>query len=186
MTDVKFISDLIDQLETDYAIDPARIYANGLSNGGGMSYLLACELSDRIAAIGSVAGAYTYPSDLCQPERPMPLIAFHGTADPIVPFSGGPSESFDVPFPNVPAWMSAWAERNQCAAETDLPSVAEVSGVAYNQCSQSAEVVFYTIKGGGHSWPGGDPLPTWIVGETSQSISATDLMWQFFLEHPMR
>jgi len=96
--DVIFIADLIDSLSAQYNIDPARIYVNGFSNGGGMTFLLGCELADRIAATGTVAGAFVLPFEECAPSRPMPLIAFHGTADPIVPFLGGPSESFDIPF----------------------------------------------------------------------------------------
>jgi polyhydroxybutyrate depolymerase len=183
--DVDFISELIDHLSILYNIDPARVYANGLSNGGGMSYLLACRLSDRIAAIGSVAGAYTYPLQNCSPSRPVPLIAFHGTADPVVPFQGGPSESFDVPFPNVPAWMAAWAERNQCAQTSEFQVSANIRGVTYSDCAQNAEVVFYTIDGGGHTWPGGNPLPVWITGPTSTEIDATRVTWAFFEKHPM-
>ena len=92
MADVVFISDLIDTLSAEYNIDPARIYANGLSNGGGMSFLLGCALSDRIAAIGGVAGAYALPLEDCLPSRPVPMIIFHGTVDAIVPYLGGPSE----------------------------------------------------------------------------------------------
>lgn len=185
--DTQFISDLIDHLEKQYLIDPMRIYANGLSNGGGMSYLLSCELSGRIAAIGSVAGAYLYPLDECTPQRPVPLIVFHGTADPVVPYLGGPSRSFNVPFPNIPAWVKGYALHNQCAPAPEIfPSSGnDISGMHYSGCSQGAEVIFYTIAGGGHSWPGGNPIPKWIVGNTSQSISATQLMWEFFQTHPM-
>ena len=183
--DVLFISDLINQLEANYNIDPDRIYANGLSNGGGMSYLLACQMSERIAAVGGVAGAYTYPVKQCSPSRPVPFIAFHGDADPVVPYFGGPSRSFDIPFPSVPDWMEAWAERNQCTQKTSIPQEEEVFGVHYEDCSQNAEVIFYTIQGGGHTWPGGNPLPAWLVGTTSQTVSATELMWDFFEEHPL-
>lgn len=183
--DVQFISDLIDELERNFNIDPLRIYTNGLSNGGGMSYLLACKMADRIAAIGSVAGAYTYPVDQCSPNRPVPLIAFHGTADPVVPYQGGPSRSFEIPFPEVPDWMQAWADRNQCRETVEIPREGEVSGVQYDDCSQNAEVDFYTIHGGGHAWPGGEPIPAWIVGYTSQQIDATRLMWDFFKQHPL-
>ncbi len=184
--DVKFISDLVDKLETEYNIDPARVFANGLSNGGGMSYLLACSLADRIAAIGGVSGAYTYPLDRCNPSRPVPLIAFHGDADPIVPYLGGPSRSFNIPFPSVPEWMQGWAARNQCKTTTSIPQAGDVSGTAWTDCSQNADVTFYTIAGGGHSWPGGDPIPAWIVGKTSQDINATRVMWQFFEQHPLK
>jgi polyhydroxybutyrate depolymerase len=186
MIDVKFISDLIDTLEKRYNIDPTRIYTNGLSNGGGMSTVLACALSDRIAAIGSVSGAYVFPLAKCNPTRPVPLIAFHGTADQVVPYMGGPSRSFDVPFPVISDWVHQWASKNQCGVDAvALPQVGAVSGIRYTGCAQNAEVVFYTIAGGGHSWPGGDPLPKWIVGETNQEIDATRIIWAFFQQHPL-
>lgn len=184
--DVQFISDLIDKLEAEYNIDPARIYANGLSNGGGMSYLLACKMADRIAAIGGVSGAYTYPIDQCSPSRPVPLIAFHGDADPVVPYLGGPSRSFDIPFPSIPDWMQGWADLNQCKTAAPIARQGEISGSAWSECNQNADVIFYTIAGGGHSWPGGDPIPAWIVGKTSQQIDATRVMWQFFEQHPLK
>jgi polyhydroxybutyrate depolymerase len=89
MKDVRFISELIDTLERSYNIDSTRIYANGLSNGGGMSFALSCTLSNRIAAVGMVAAAQTLPWSWCTDPRPVPMIAFHGTADPDVPYNGG-------------------------------------------------------------------------------------------------
>jgi polyhydroxybutyrate depolymerase len=186
--DVDFINSLIDQLEADYDIDPQRIYANGHSNGGGMTFMLTCTLSDRIAAAGSVSGAYLYPWRQCQNQRPVPLIAFHGTADPIVPYSGGPSRSFDLPFEDVPTWIGQYAAHNGCQSKPqELPAAKEVTGVRYTGCNQGADVVFYTIAGAGHSWPGSaSPLPEWIVGTTTRSIDATSQMWQFFSEHPLQ
>ncbi|HET7010631.1 MAG TPA: PHB depolymerase family esterase [Anaerolineales bacterium] len=181
LADVVFISDLIDELELIYNIDPARIYANGISNGGGMSFLLGCALSDRIAAIGGVAGLYVYPLEACRPSRPVPMIALHGTADAIVPYLGGPSRGPEMQLPSIPEWMAARAKLNGCdATPTALPTSGEVSGIRYSDCDQGAEVDFYTIEGGGHTWPGGDPLPGWIAGPTSQDISATRVMWEFF------
>jgi polyhydroxybutyrate depolymerase len=186
LVDVRFISDLIDELEQDYAIDPTRIYVNGMSNGGGMTYLLACKLSERIAAVGGVAGAYLYPLEDCLPERPVPLIAFHGTTDPIVPFSGGPSRSFEIPFPVIPDWMAAYAVNNGCnPIPAKLPEQGAASGVAYGDCDAGADVVFYTIEGGGHTWPGGEPLPVWLTGPTTVDVNATRLMWGFFMAHPL-
>jgi polyhydroxybutyrate depolymerase len=185
--DVQFVSDLIDRLEAQYNIDPARIYASGISNGGGMSYLLACTLSDRIAAVGSVAGAYIYPMSDCLPTRPVPMMVFHGDADQIVPYLGGPSRSFDLPFPSIPQWVQMYAAFNKCqATPQQIDGLAvDVSGVYYGDCAANAEVVFYTIAGGGHSWPGGNPLPVWITGQTSQGIDATRTIWQFFQRHPL-
>ena len=181
--DLTFISDLIDQLEEQYNIDPARIFANGLSNGGGMSFVLSCELSGRIAAVGMVSGAYLLPWDECQPARKVPMIVFHGTADGIVPYYGGPSRSFDLPFPNIPEWIGMASERNGCSGTPEeIPSSGDVSGLRYTGCE--ADLVFYTITGGGHAWPGGDPMPEWIVGYTTDDIDATRTMWEFFEAHP--
>jgi polyhydroxybutyrate depolymerase len=181
MVDVFFISELIDELGRQYNIDPARVYANGLSNGGGLSYVLGCTLSDRIAAVGSVSGAYVYPLDECNPSRPVPMIAFHGTGDPIVPYQGGPSRDSGISFPVIPDWMAARAELNACdGSPAELPASGEASGIRYSGCAQEADVVLYTIHGGGHAWPGGEPMPAWIVGYTTQDINATRVMWEFF------
>jgi polyhydroxybutyrate depolymerase len=186
MTDVRFISELIDTLEAAYNIDPSRIYANGLSNGGGMSFVLSCTLSDRIAAVGMVAAAQTLPWKWCTDQRPMPMIAFHGTRDPIVPYNGGTTWISSRPFPNVPRWTANWAERNRCAPQpADSLVAADVTRRAYTGCADHAAVTLYTVEGGGHTWPGGKPLPEWLAGTTSQSIDATSLMWDFFREHPL-
>ncbi len=184
--DVVFISDLIDRLAGQYNIDLSRVYANGLSNGGGMSYLLACKLSERIAAIGSVAGAYLLPLEQCNPARTVPMIVFHGTDDPIVPFTGGPSEAFDHNFPVIPEWVAGWADRNACREPPlDLPVQGDVSGIHYAHCADGAACMFYTIHGGGHSWPGGGSLPQFIVGSTNHDIRATRLMWKFFQQYTL-
>jgi polyhydroxybutyrate depolymerase len=182
--DVTFISDLIDTLAAEYNIDPARVYANGLSNGGGMSFVLACALSERIAAVGMVAGAYGYAWEKCAPARPVPAIVFHGTADPIVPFEGGGDSGSSAGLPEIAGWVDTLADRNGCAAEAlALPRSGAVNGAAYADCA--ADVVFYTIDGGGHTWPGGEPLPEWITGSTTQEIDATRTMWEFFVQHPL-
>jgi polyhydroxybutyrate depolymerase len=185
--DVRFISELIDKLESDYNIDPARIYANGLSNGGGMTFVLSCTLSDRIAAAGLVAAAQTLPWSWCTDRRPVPMIAFHGTADPIVPYNGGTSWNTPDSFPNVSMWAAKWARRNRCGPSPAESAVApDVTRREYTHCADDASVVLYTIRGGGHSWPGGKPLPEWFVGPTSRSIDATSQMWAFFRAHRLR
>lgn len=184
MRDVTFISDLIDKLEADYNIDPSRIYANGLSNGGGMSFLLSCRMSDRIAAIGTVAGAFNLPWDDCKPSRPVPTMVFHGTEDPIVPYGGGRYHDSDFFFPAIPDWVAMLAQRNGCDAQPGkLPPSGQVSGIRYTGCA--ADVTFYTITGGGHTWPGGNPIPERIAGYTSQDIDATRTLWEFFQSHPL-
>lgn len=179
--DVRFISALIDTLKKSYNIDTTRIYANGLSNGGGMSFALSCALSNRIAAVGMVAAAQTLPWRRCADQRPVPMIAFHGTADPVVPYNGGPSWISSRPFPNVPRWTANFAKRNRCdSTAADSVIAPDVVRRAYTGCAGGAPVVLYTIRGGGHTWPGGMQLPEWFVGRTTRSIDATRLMWEFF------
>jgi polyhydroxybutyrate depolymerase len=186
MKDVRFISELIDTLRAAYNIDSTRIYANGLSNGGGMSFVLSCTLSDRIAAVGMVAAAQTLPWSWCTEHRAVPMIAFHGTADPEIPYNGGSSWISPRPFPSTPRWAANWARRNRCGANPVESTVAaDVTRRAYTNCADDAAVVLYTIQGGGHTWPGGTPLPKWFVGRTTRSINATSLMWSFFGEHPL-
>ena len=186
MQDVTFISDLIDKLETEYNLDPTRIYVNGLSNGGGMAVVLSCKLPERIAAIGSVSGAYPFSWSECHPTRPVPAIIFHGTSDPIVPYLGGKSEASGFSLPSIPDWIVTLARYNGCAnAPLSLPATGDVSGIQFINCASNGDVVFYTIERGGHSWPGGEPLPEFIVGSTNQDIDATKVMWEFFQQHPL-
>ena len=187
MPDVVFISELIDKLETSHNIDSARIYANGLSNGGGMTFALSCTLSHRIAAFGPVAAAVTLPLDWCPDSRPAPMIAFHGTADRFTPYTGAKVWLAPKPFPSIPEWTADWARRNRCApTPVESAAASDVTRLEYTDCADDASVMFYTIKGGGHTWPGGQPMPEWLVGPTSQSIDATSLMWAFFRQHPLR
>ena len=182
--DVRFISDLIGTLRAAYNIDSTRVYADGLSNGGGMAFVLSCTLSDRIAAVGMVASAQLLPFDWCTDPRAVPMIAFHGTADRTVPYHGGKSWVAPVEFPDMPTWAADWARRNRCGAKPVESAVAaDVTRLEYSHCADDAPVVLYTVNGGGHSWPGGGPLPEWLVGPTSHSIDATGLMWTFFREH---
>lgn len=179
--DVKFISSLIDTVSAHYNVDQSRIFANGLSNGGGMSFALSCMLPNRIAAIGVVAGAQTLSWRWCADRRPMPMIAFHGTADTHVPYNGGSSWIASSPFPNLPKWTATWARRNQCDdAPEDSWIASDVVRRSYAHCAKGAPVVLYTIRGGGHTWPGGMELPVWFVGRTTRSIDATLVMWEFF------
>ncbi|HUE86158.1 MAG TPA: PHB depolymerase family esterase [Vicinamibacterales bacterium] len=182
--DVRFISDLIDTLTADYNIDRTRVYANGLSNGGGMSFVLSCALSDGIAAVGLVAAAHLVPASWCTDPEPVPMISFHGTADRFTPYNGGTSVVAPRPFPSIPAWTAEWAVRNRCVpSPIDTAVGADVTRLEYASCARDARVVLYTIRDGGHTWPGGGPLPEWFAGPTSDSIDATALMWAFFHQH---
>ncbi len=183
--DVRFISDLIDTLKAAYNIDSTRVYADGLSNGGGMAFVLSCTLSDRIAAVGMVASAQLLPFDWCTDRRAVPMIAFHGTADRTAPYHGGKSWVAPTPLPDIPTWAADWARRNRCSPNpVESAAAAEVTRLEYRDCADDAAVVLYTVMGGGHSWPGGGPPPEWLVGPTNRGIDATSLMWAFFRAHP--
>ncbi len=173
--DVQFIRDLIQHLSSQLRIDPKRIYATGISNGAEMSYRLACDMSDTLAAVGLVAGGYP-PFQDCQTTRPVPVVVFHGTDDRLLPYDGHPPLLLPVR-----EWAMNWAARNGC---TPTPQVTfkqgDVTGETWSNCQQGADVVLYTIAGKGHSWPGSN-MPAAI---TTRDINATDVMWQFFTAHP--
>ncbi len=189
MPDVRFISDLIDTLEAKYNIDPqedSTRNCRACSNGGSMAFVLSCTLSDRIAAIGAVAAAQSLPWSWCTDTRPVPMIAFHGTADPIMPYNGGSAWRAPIAFPGARGWTANWARRNHCSTDPLESRVAvDVMRLAYTGCADSADVVLYTIEGGGHTWPGGKPPPAWLAGATNRSIDASRVMWEFFREHPL-
>jgi polyhydroxybutyrate depolymerase len=187
--EVRFISELIDTLRAGYNIDPTRIYANGLSNGGGMAFALSCRLSDKIAAVGVVATAIFLPWNRCSDERPVPMVVFQGTADRAIPYHGGESWVTPAPyvFPDIPAWTARWAVRNGCQATPFEWAVApDVVRIEYPKCAEHSAVVLYRIEDGGHTWPGAKPTAEWFAGTTTQSIDASELMWVFFRAHPLR
>ena len=184
--DVQFIAELIDTLRAGYNIDPARIYASGLSNGGGMSFVLSCKLSDRITAVGVVSTAIFLPWSGCTDQRAVPMIVIQGTADRAVPYNGGTSWVTPDLFPNIPAWTARSAARNGCRPSPVESVIAtDVTRIEYPGCVGAAAVVLYRVEGGGHAWPGGKPMAEWFVGRTSNGVDATAVMWQFFREHPL-
>jgi polyhydroxybutyrate depolymerase len=183
--DLQFIGELIDDLAARFNVDRSRVYANGLSNGGGMSFVLSCTMRDRIAAVGMVGAALLTPFEWCPDTQPVPMIAFHGTADTAAPYGGKASWVSSTPFQSVEAFTAKWAARNQCAPAPEASRVAaDVTRRRYAACAGGASVVLYTVEGGGHTWPGGGALPEWFVGKTTHSISATREMWTFFRDHP--
>lgn len=186
--DVSFVDQLLTSLQSQLCIDPTRVFSTGLSNGGFLSSRLGCDLSDRIAAIAPVGGTAFYGS--CD-ARAVPVIAFHGTADNVVPL--GPIENTAVP---------GWAAHNNCGAPVTQDPVPPTSGVRltrYDGCDDGATVELYVIfdvdtvtpgdQGGGHTWPGSTfvlpPDFKLLLGQTTLEISANDLMWDFLMAHPL-
>jgi len=178
--DFAFVRELIGHLSASLCIDSGRVYAAGMSNGAGMSSLLGCELNDLIAAIAPVAGTVV---PRCPDGRPVPVIAFHGTDDRLVPFEGGPSGRLGLPGRGVRVNVRQWASHNGCdLTVTSQRVAADVLLESYGGCRDGADVALYVVEGGGHSWPG-----SYIGsrnGSTTRSIDASALIWQFFAEHP--
>lgn len=182
--DVGFARAVLADVQSLAAVDGKRVYAAGLSNGGIMAYRLACEAADVFAAIGSVAGTLNYAP--CEPSRPVSVIHFHGTADEHLPYEGGygPESIVQVDFASVQETMEIWAALNGCGTQPVTGQFGEIRHEIWNGCKSGSSVELYTIIGGQHAWPGSDD-PAWPGGdEPSQSLSATQLIWDFFANHP--
>ncbi|MGV9713125.1 alpha/beta hydrolase family esterase [Gordonia sp. NPDC003424] len=208
--DIRFLSDLLTHVEHTLCVDKRRVFMTGLSMGGFTASSVACQLADRFAAIAPVSGLQDF--SWCSPSRAVPVIAFHGTGDEILSYSGGvgprgrllpatdgslrtigqqlreDAHPQNMPNPaSIPAQAAAWAKRDGCAlAPTARRITSDVSQTSY-ACPVDASVELYTIRGGGHNWPGGDPTlaVTPITGPIASSINATAIIWEFFRKHPM-
>ncbi|MBP6940676.1 MAG: hypothetical protein KBB65_02790 [Syntrophorhabdaceae bacterium] len=184
--DTGFIRALIEKLTKELPIDPKRIYATGISNGAMMSYRLGCELSDRIAAIGPVAGALNIQD--CRPAQPLSVVIFHGKDDQHVLYKGGKSlkmadgrERADTP---VSYAATFWAKHDQCSAVPQTEEKGRIITDLYTGGSSGTEVLVYSIKGGGHAWPGGKKRGYFNADTPVSEVPATDLIWEFFKSHP--
>lgn len=182
--DVAFLRALVDELERTYSIDPRRIYATGMSNGGMMTYRLGCQLSDKLAAIAPVSGALN--DETCTPAFPLSAIIFHGTDDQHVPYYGGYGSASLYPHEDRPVSyaVSFWVARDECSPVpvTETSASGNIVTDTYGGGIGGSEVVLYTIRGGGHAWPGSAGSVTGDV--PTQEISASELMWEFFKRHP--
>ncbi len=185
--DVKFTVMLIDSLSQTLNIDRNRVYATGFSNGAVFVHRLACELSEKIAAVAAVAGTFAPQIGRnCHPKRPVAVLQIHGTADPIVPWEGGFTKGGGL-VESVAATIAGWVVRDACAAK---PEVVDMGGgvirESYSLCRKGAMVRLYRIDGGGHTWPGGYQfLPKKAIGETNRSWDASQAIWDFFMKHPI-
>ncbi|MBC8266245.1 MAG: hypothetical protein H8E84_04705 [Flavobacteriales bacterium] len=178
--DVSFTAALIDSLSAIYNIDANRIYSTGMSNGGFMSYLLACQLSGRIAAVASVTGGMgPLMMGNCNPQHPIPIMEVHGTADFTVPYNG------DTWLESVSSAMDYWVNFNQCDTQsvfTAMPNINTSDGstaehFVWKNGLNGVEVEHYKIINGGHSWPGTSFFTA------NQDISASIEIWRFFSKY---
>lgn len=184
--DVAFVRELLDHVEGELCVDRDRVFAMGMSNGAILSHRLACELSERIAAIAPVAGTIGVAD--CRPTRPVAVMQIHGTADGHVPWDGGTGcGPAGADFVSVPDTMEGWRTLNECSADAQ-EYFAEGNGSCTASDGCSAPLVLCAIDGGGHSWPGG-VLKTGVVdcpedGPQSETFSASEAAWRFFAENP--
>jgi polyhydroxybutyrate depolymerase len=198
--DLGYVAALLDRVEEERCVDTSRVYATGLSNGAMMSSVVACSLSDRIAAIAPVAGI-ALPEG-CEPSHPMPVLTFHGTADPILLFNGGVGGEAlsaamsggdtsgttttlppaDLEGEGYPETVRGWAALAGCDETFEDEEVsATVTRRAFD-CPAEAPVEFVVIEGGGHSWPSSEFSKSIerIVGPTTFDIDASAEAWAFF------
>lgn len=184
--DVLFVRRLLDDLKQAVPVDERRIYATGMSNGAMLCYRLASEMSDRFAAIAPVAGPMGTAE--CSPARPVPVCHFHGTDDQFAPLRGGRGARSlsQTNFYSVEHSIRCWVRANGCNVEpqvTELPPSTDdgtrVTRTVYAGGREGAEVALYTVHGGGHTWPGRQPLLRYL-GPSTKNLSANDVMWEFF------
>jgi polyhydroxybutyrate depolymerase len=161
--DVGFITAAVADIKRNVSIDASRVYATGMSNGGMMSYTLACDTS-IFAAIGPVSGTQLDP---CRSPHPLSVMTIHGTKDPLVPYGGGPGRGFaHINGPPVPESNAFWRKVDQCHTPVETTSGSVTTSTA--GCPDNRSVVLVTVDGGGHHWPD----------------FATAKLWQFFAAHP--
>jgi len=194
--DIGFLAALLAHLTERYPVDPKRVFATGISNGGMMSLRLACELSEKFAAVAAVTAAL--PADLaerCRPAAPISVLVMNGTDDPLVPYAGG-----EVGFGarrlgkvwSTTDTLRFWAKHDQCPEsraverlpDRDPKDQTRVRRETFSPCRAGTEVVLVAVEGGGHTWPGGRQyLPELLIGKTSRDLDATQAIWEFFSRH---
>jgi len=208
--DTVWFGDLLTHVEATACVDENRVFVTGYSNGAFMSSAIACQYSGRVAAVAPVAGIQAVAP--CRTTRPVPVIAFHGTADPLVHYDGSPSKAAEaLPHPDgpgesaaqeaiefgatgvfkqgptVPQQAAAWAKRNGCSTNVTTTRVAEQVALLSWSCPNHADVELFRVQGGGHTWPGSTESSAIanVVGATTFEISADAQMWKFFTAHPL-
>ena len=180
--DVAFVAALLDDIEAYACVDEKRVFAAGISNGAGFVSLLSCRMADRIAAFAAVSAAM-YPADNppCQSVPAVPIVEFHGTADPVIAYDGGTSHG--TALEPVTQWLLEQAQRGDCAASPTRTSIGEdVTEEQWCGCQGRGALTHYTIAGGGHTWPGATQESG--PGATTSTISATRIIEEFFDAHP--
>ncbi|MEO6865384.1 MAG: PHB depolymerase family esterase [Gemmatimonadaceae bacterium] len=183
VSEIAFVTALLDHLEVGLSVDPTRVYATGYSDGGTLSFLLGCSLSTRITAVAAVSATLFDPLPACRISRSVPVAIIHGTGDTHIPYGGQPGAKASVRAKHLtlssPQVVQFWVDRNRCSEPPRTTRAGRVVRSVY-ECPDSASVLFYSIVGGEHGWPGGgrgwifSPLPP-------NDMNATDSITSFFL-----
>ncbi|HEX3770712.1 MAG TPA: PHB depolymerase family esterase [Polyangiaceae bacterium] len=186
--DIGFLDAVIADIESKTCVDLARVYAMGFSNGGMMSYRLACQDATHFAAFASVSGSAAIPLDsTCAPAHPMSLLHVHGNADPLVPYDGGagglPLSGRATPvFPAAADEVAAFRTKDGCpSASTVAFSMGNAHCDHWGPCRDGSEVEFCTIDQGGHSWPGGSG----VISTEASPLDATSAIWALLKRHAL-
>jgi polyhydroxybutyrate depolymerase len=205
--DLDWFGALLARVEATTCVDRNRVDVDGYSDGAFFTSAIVCRFASQVAAAAPVAGIQA-PAG-CHPSRPVPVIAFHGTADPYVAYGGGLGpKALQLPAPNgqgtlgqsgsassgglatrsIPAEAAAWARRNGCAPRPTVTAVAHGVALIRYRCPQRAAVELYRVDGGGHAWPGSEASRAIAsyVGFTTFAIDADRLMWNFFQANPLQ
>ncbi|MGB2962487.1 MAG: PHB depolymerase family esterase [Anaerolineales bacterium] len=187
-----FIAWILDTVIKEFRVDPSRIYAAGFSNGASLAFLVGIELNETIAAIAPVAGAL-WIEDFGL-ESPVSLLYITGTEDPLNPIDGGvPGLAIGDGEPGggkakppVEEHIQLWTGALACESQPEILTSAEgIVKVHFSQCRDNAEVVYYTLEDVGHHWPGGKVrLSEILVGKSTDVMNATEVIWEFFQDHP--
>ncbi|MGB9361766.1 MAG: hypothetical protein WCA99_09200, partial [Candidatus Sulfotelmatobacter sp.] len=184
--DVAFMNQMLDALALKYSVDTHRIYATGLEDGGFMALRVGCDMADRVAAIAAV-GAAMPKTMISIPSRAVSALFINGTDDPIVPDNGGTYKPGQFHVLSAEDSAKTWAKFDRCTekpAQDKVPSLQkggkETKTYTYSGCQDNAQVVLYSVKGGGNTWPGGEQYMTEKeVGKTSDAINANESIWNF-------
>ena len=185
--DDAFFRQMLDDIEKRYSVDKRRVYVTGFSNGAGMTFNLGVNFADQVAAIAPVASSlFVRPTSL---KRPVPMLYIIGTQDPLNPLAGG---AVKMPWGGIKQGapiinsIETWRTWDSCPAQPKtLRNDNGVHSVAYGPGAQGSEVIYYTLDGMGHHWPGSaDRLPASMIGSSSNRINATNVIWDFFARHP--
>jgi polyhydroxybutyrate depolymerase len=183
--DVAFIRAMVEEIDRRFHVDRARIFVTGMSNGGMMAHRLGCEASDLFAAIGVVSGALNIP---CRPSDEVAAMIIHGTADEHVPYEGGTgSKSFEDRVDlSVAHAVKTWRAIDGCKDASTAKTKGTITTESWSSCHDKTGVTLVKIEGGGHAWPGGKAPRRQFADPTTQEMSASEELWNFFVAHPKR